>query len=517
MITEDQSEVIAFLSDPAAYGLEGEMVERVETHGAIVFLVGSRAYKLKRAVYFEYMDFSSREHRRKACEAEIRINSRTAPAIYRRVVPIARRPDGRLCLGGEGEIVDWLVEMARFDQDTMFDRMALRGDLTEPLVAALAEEIADFHEAAERRPRDGGAKAMAAVLEGNAHQLASFTDSVFDASEVHQLIEQSGAALDDHRARLEERRREGFVRHCHGDLHLHNIFLFEGQPTLFDAIEFNQSLANIDVLYDLAFLLMDLLQRGLPGHANQVLNRYLWRTDDLEGLELWPLFLSCRAAIRAHTGAAAAEAQADTGRATALREEARGYAKMALALLRPAPPRLVAISGLSGTGKTSLALGLAPDLGAPPGAVVLRSDVIRKRAMGATPSQRLGPEAYSEQISARVYATLCQDSIRVLRAGQAAVADAVFARPAERHAIEKAASQIGVPFAGLWLEGPAEILAQRIGARTGDVSDATVAVMEQQRGYDLGEVRWTRVDAAGPPESVLGKAREVLLCGKRPV
>ena len=209
-------------------------------------------------------------------------------------------------------------------------------------------------------------------------------------------------------ALLDERRASGFVRQCHGDLHLRNIVLLDGRPTLFDGVEFNDKIACTDVLYDLAFLLMDLWRRGLPRHANAVWNRYLSDTGDLDGLSLLPLFLSCRAAVRAKTSATAARLQPDARRGNELQALAREYLAMAERLLHPPRPCLVAVGGFSGTGKSTLALGLAPSVGAVPGAVVIRSDEIRKRLSGVSPLDRLGPEGYSSEMSERVYATVAE-------------------------------------------------------------------------------------------------------------
>ncbi|MBM3561019.1 MAG: hypothetical protein FJX53_14315, partial [Alphaproteobacteria bacterium] len=331
MIVADQGEVVRFLADPATHG--GNAVQRVETHAAIVFLAGERAYKLKRAVYFPYMDLSTVAKRRAACEAEVRLNRRTAPTIYRGAVPICRAPGGGLRFGEGGAAVDWVVAMNRFDQATLFDRLAARGALSDALLAALVEAIAKFHDRAERRPDGGGAASMRRVLESNAIELGAA--ACLDQNRVAALMAASFALIDSHAALLDRRRAEGFVRHCHGDLHLRNIYLIGGRPTLFDAIEFDERFAVIDVLYDLAFLLMDLLHRQLGRAANLVFNRYLWRCEDVAGLALLPLFLSCRAAIRAHVGGAAADIHADPSAGAASAAEARAYLDLARALVAP--------------------------------------------------------------------------------------------------------------------------------------------------------------------------------------
>ena len=292
MTVEDQSAVIEFLASPAAHG--GMPVDRIDTHSAIVFLAGERAYKLKRAVRFDYLDFSTADLRRTFCDAEVRLNQRTAPAIYRRVVAVTLEADGSLALDGRGSAVDWLVEMNRFPQEALFDRLAGAGRLDLALMAPLANAIAAFHMTAAARRRDhGGAAGMQWVVDGNAAGLAEFGAGCLEWSACHQLTDDARREVNRQAALLDARREAGQVRQCHGDLHLRNIVLVDGRPTLFDGVEFNDEISCTDVQYDLAFLLMDLWRRCLPRHANAVWNRYLATTRDWQGMSLLPLFLSC--------------------------------------------------------------------------------------------------------------------------------------------------------------------------------------------------------------------------------
>lgn len=506
MITEDQTLVIDFLAATSTHG--GVPVEQIDTHASVVFLAGARAYKLKRAVRFDYLDFSTPERRRALCEAEVRLNRRTAPALYRGVVAVTRQDDGSYALGGTGRAVDWVVEMNRFPQDALFDRLASVGALDVELMAPLAIAIADFHKSAERRPDHGGKAGMAWVVEGNAGGFAEFAKGSLDPSAVYRLTDDAGREIERRAELLERRRESGFVRQCHGDLHLRNIVLLDGRPTLFDAVEFNDEISCTDVLYDLAFLLMDLWRRKLPRHANVVWNRYVIETADFEGVALLPLFLSCRAAVRAKTSATAAQLQRDPQRRRELEEMAREYLAMAEDLLHPAHPCLVAIGGLSGSGKSTLAVGLAPSVGAVPGAVVLRSDVSRKRLGGVPPLQRLGPEGYSAQMSERVYASLAEQAARVLRAGHSVVVDAVYARASDRAIIEDVARRASVPFIGLWLDAPEPLLIGRIAERRHDESDADADVVRMQRAQETGDIGWYRLDAAVPATAVLSSAMD---------
>jgi len=284
----------------------------------------------------------------------------------------------------------------------------------------------------------------------------------------------------------------GAVRRGHGDLHLRNIVAIDGAPVPFDAIEFSDKIANIDMLYDLAFTLMDLEHRGLRPLANRLLNEWLWRARDLPGashdeaLALLPMFLARRAAIRAYVDASiAAVGNGDTSMA-------RGYQRSALAFLQSAPPRLLAVGGLSGSGKTTHALAIAPRIGRVPGAVVVRSDVERKRLAGVALQERMPAGSYTPEASAKVYAAMLERAERVLRAGHSVVLDAVFAQPGERHTAEALAAKVAVPFEGVWLDVPKDVAQARVAARTGDASDATPAVVERQFGYELGEIGWKK-------------------------
>jgi len=321
--------------------------------------------------------------------------------------------------------------------------------------------------------------------------------------------------LERHAEFLDRRRRDGFVRQCHGDLHLRNIVLLDGRPTLFDAIEFNDEIACVDVLYDLAFLLMDLWKRQLSRHANAVMNGYLTDTGDLAGLALLPLFLSCRAAVRAKTSATAARVQPDARRAIELQELAREYLAMAKDLFVRPQPCLVAVGGHSGSGKSTLALAMAPSIGGPPGALVLRSDEIRKSLCGVPSLQRLGSNGYAPDITARVYRTLAERAALALRAGRSVIVDAVCARPADRAAVEGVAGSASVPFVGIWLDAPRDVLVARTERRGPDASDADAGVVNRQLAEGAGVIRWPRLDASLSAASVLEQAQALVGVGLR--
>ncbi len=499
-ITQNQGAAIAFLQAMAER--EGGSQERIDTHAAIVFLGGDTAWKLKRAVWFPFLDFSTLEKRHAACEAEVKLNRRTAPDIYLGCRSITRRVDGTIELEGEGEAVDWVVVMRRFDQDLLFDRMAERGMLTAGHITELADEIAGFHDAAEQRPGFGGAKAIRWIVDDNIKELAAMPGT-FGETAVNALKHLSDDALAKCGGLLDERREAGFVRHCHGDLHLRNIFLFEGKPTLFDCLEFDENLACIDMLYDLAFLLMDMEHRGRRDFANLALNRYLQRTGDLGGLAAMPLFLSCRAAIRAKVEASGAAVQRDEILADRMRATARDYLSLATAFLAPHPPMLIGIGGESGSGKSTIAAAAAPRLGDAPGALVLRSDVTRKRLFNCRMEDPLPREAYDNAATVRTYGQIIEDSKSALAAGMTVIADAVYADPAERDALEQAARETGVPFRGFWIDVPLDTRIERVSGRRGDASDATEEFLRAHPALERGPMSWIRIDASDAVDIVV--------------
>jgi uncharacterized protein len=507
--TQSQEEVFAFLTDPATHG--GQAVRRIDTHAASVFLAGERALKVKRAVRFPFLDYSTLDKRKAACEAELAINRRTAPTIYRQVVAITRDAGGRLAIGGRGEPVEWAVDMRRFDERRTLDHLAAAGAIDAALADALGRTVAAAHAGAGQADAARWIAAIGGYADEHAAAFRQRPD-LFPADDVRTLADASRAAFARIRPLLVERGRLGFIRRIHGDLHLGNIVLLDDQPVLFDAIEFSEVIASGDVLYDLAFLLMDLAERDLGVAANIVLNRYLTdtrRDENLDALAALPFFLTTRAAIRAMVTAARLE-RAEPDQQPEIARSARGYFDWARRFIAPAPPLMVAAGGLSGTGKSVLARALAPALAPPPGAVVLRSDVTRKTLFDRNEFEQLPPEAYTPEVTARVYATIIDRARRAVAAGHSAILDAVFARADERAQAERAAAEIGVPFHGLFLEADLATRVARTGAHERDASDADAAVARAQEAYDLGTLAWHLVDASGTPDETLQRAKVAL-------
>ena len=502
----DQSDVFAFLADPATHGLR-EPVTRIDTHGAAVFLAGRDVYKVKREVRFPFMDYSTLDKRRWACERELAVNKGNAPDLYLGAVPISQ--DGSvLKFGGSGTIIEWAVHMRRFDENRTLDRLAGRNELTLEIITKLAGVAAASH---ARAPVASGMKASETLRRLIEETLVSLeaAPGVFAAKAVAGLRHAMEQAFARGEPLLSERETEGQVRRCHGDLHLRNIVLIEDEPVLFDAIEFDDSIATCDVLYDLAFLLMDLWTRGLHRHANLLFNRYLWVCEDVErqlkGLSLLPLFLSLRAAIRAKV------VILQPGGGDGQAREACQYFEAACDLLALRRLDLVAIGGLSGTGKSSAAAALAAAIGRAPGAVHLRSDIERKRLFNVHEFDRLPEAAYRPEVTARIYHRLRDLAAIALAAGQSVIIDAVHLTPEERIAVKEIASRSEAHFTGLWLEAPVDRLVERVAKRERDASDATAEIVSAQAKQATGAMDWRRVDASAPLETIARDALAAIL------
>ena len=454
---------------PARTGAISPDATRIVTHGAVIILDGDRAWKLKRPVAYRYLDFSTAERRRDTLREELRLNRRTAPQLYRGVHAITRDDGGGVSLDGAGEPVDWVLEMTRFPDDALLARYADDGLLDDALLTALAERIAALHHGAEISGDTHGARRLLDVVVGNRASMARYP-AILDPALADTVTDQLTAQIGAQSALLDDRAAGGRVRHGHGDLHLDNIAVLDGIPVPFDCLEFDPEYAIADVLYDLAFTLMDLWARGLRHEANLLVNAYLDAApDDESGFVLLPTMVAVRATVRAHVRAAAGDA-----------EESRDYLALARSVLEPTPARLIAVGGASGTGKSTLARAISGDIGAAPGARVLRSDVLRKRLAGVPALTGLPSSGYTPERGSQVYAELGRLAAADLSGGMSVIADAVFGQNAEREGIIATASRAGCEFAGIWLELPEGQRITRIEGRGPDASDATAAVARAQ-------------------------------------
>jgi hypothetical protein len=469
-IPPEQHEAARFLSE-----LSGGPPK--ETHISAVFIGADTVWKLKKAVRMPFLDFSQLDARAHFLRRELQLNKPAAPGIYRDVIAISRRPDGALELGGDNAI-DWVLRMAPVPAGDFLDVIASNGPPTPKLLDQLGDCVATYHIGLAPVQDCDSAGALLHITEGN---VRSALAAGLRRAEVEAWHRRMTSAINARRDWLTERSATGYVRRCHGDLHLGNLCLWEGRPVPFDALEFDETLATIDVGYDLAFLLMDLDRRVTRTAANRVMNRYVARTGDLPMFG-FPVFLSQRAMIRAHV-------------LKTMQQDGDAYLRAALTYLDPAPPLVIAIGGLQGTGKSTLARALAAELGAAPGALILRSDEIRKRLNGADPETRLPPDAYTDTANAATNHDVIDQASRTAAAGHAVIVDATFLDPTVRDDLAATLRRAGVPFLGFWLHASLPILEARVGARQDDASDATVAVLRRAAEIDPGAGDWLPVDA----------------------
>lgn len=481
------AKLIAALRDPRAYAHPVHDVGLVETHISSVLLAGDFVYKLKKPVNFGFVDFSTLALRRHYCEEELRLNRRSAPTLYVDVVPVTRRADGRLRFGGEGDALDYAVRMRRFDTGAQFDRMAGEGRLDAALIDRLAAAIASFHASCEPAPpesRYGSPEQVRAWTMNTLTQLRALAEG----AELRQRIDRLAAWTEEQFARRAEafaaRRAAGFVRECHGDLHLGNIALIDGEPVAFDCIEFNPELRFIDVASDIAFTWMDLLDFGLARLAARFLNAELEATGDYAGLATLRYYAVYRALVRALV-ALLRRAQAESSPQAQERNRAQFLRYLAVAerIAAPVRPLVLATCGVAGSGKTTVAQHLLESLGA----VRVRSDVERKRLAGLPARQQrpatVGGGLYAPATTEATYERLRSAAAAIVDAGFAVIVDATFQRRRDRHALRQLAQSLGARFALIVCSAPPAVLRARVAARLArgaDASDATLEVLAAQ-------------------------------------
>lgn len=475
------------LMRPAAYPEPVALVERIDTHISTVLLAGECAYKLKKPVNLGFADFSTIERRRQCCIDEVRLNRRTAPRIYLDVVAIAGPRDApRIgASAASAAPIDYAVRMRRFDQQRILSQLAQRGQLDAALVDRLAAAIARFHDQAERAPGGAAPEQVAHWAEENFTFMRERVQSAIDRARLDALAVWTGAEMRAQSARMAARSAGGYARDCHGDLHLGNIVALDGEPVLFDAIEFNADLRCIDVMNDVAFTFMDLLDHGLPALAWRLIGAYVEHTGDHDGLALLRFYAVYRALVRAKI---ALIRQQQPHVAPHLRlHEYRSFGQyLALAerLCVPGARQLVVMNGLSGSGKSTVAQRLAEALGG----IRVRSDVERKRLHGLAPAARSDGSIYGESATQATYARLAVAARTVIDAGLPAIVDAAFLKRDERRRFRDLAAAIGAQHVLLVCEAPADVLRSRVAARAARGSDASEAGVEVlQRQFDWRE------------------------------
>ncbi len=487
---QGQARLVAALAKPphfgARFGPDCEQVTVLETHISYVLLTGRYAYKLKKAVDFGFLDFTTLAARRHFCEEELRLNRRLAPALYLDVVPITGSVDAPI-VGGDGIAIEYAVKMGEFPQDALASGLLTRGELVTADIDALAAKVAAFHGAIEVAAAGAGFGAPEGILQraqDNCSALLPLLDDPAERAEIDALVAWTAREHAARRGAFLRRVEEGFVRECHGDLHLGNIARIDGELTIFDCIEFNPALRWIDVISEVAFTVMDLEDRGRADLGHRFLNAYLERTGDYSGLAVLRFYLVYRALVRAKIARLRTAQLAPGDERVASVAEYRGYVRLARGYAGTRPSAIVITHGLSGSGKTTLSESLLEALGA----VRVRSDVERKRLHGLDARERdhrgIDRGLYTGTATDATYRRLATLTRDIVVAGYVAIVDAAFLKRAQRDLIRTLAAELRVAFVIVAFPASDATLRERVGRRAAagsDASDADLAVL----GYQL--------------------------------
>lgn len=475
--------LIRSLMNPEKFVPPVETCELIETHISWVILAGSYAYKIKKSLNLGFLDFSTLEKRRFYCEEELRLNKRLASMMYLSVVPITGTLESPQWAGA-GEAIEYAVKMRAFPQQAQLDRALSLGALKADQIDILARHIANFHNQIEVAGMEnwyGNPETVFRPVEENFKQIREHTQNLKALDILTELENWSHGKFQDLKSLFADRKNDGFVRECHGDLHLRNIAWMDDSPVLFDCIEFSPDLRWIDVINDIAFLVMDLQDRGQPAMAQRFLNNYLEHTGDYGGLEVLQFYKIYRALVRAKIDAIrSCQAGITPGEQAEAEADLLEYLNLALSYIRPDRPHLIVTYGMSASGKSTVSRSLLELLGA----VRVRSDVERKRLFGLKPEDdgqsALGKGIYSTEATEKTYRKLEELAAKIIDAGYPVIVDAVFLNYEEREHFRELAENRQIPFIILECTTDEETLRQRIAKRRNDVSDADLKVLELQ-------------------------------------
>jgi aminoglycoside phosphotransferase family enzyme/predicted kinase len=483
---DDLRALVQALRAPACYSHPVGRISIIETHISFVILTGTFAYKIKKPVDLGFLDFTTLEKRWFFCQEELRLNLRLAPQLYLGVVPICGPREAPLV--GEGApVIEYAVKMAEFPQDALADRMLARGKLTSSDIDALAAHVADFHARSNRCGESDAYAAPEAVLAGVIQNFTQIRAVAAHAQDLPLVDHVEKWTLQEH-ARLRSvfaaRKRDGMIRECHGDLHLGNIAFLDGKPCVFDCIEFNPDFRWIDVISEVAFLVMDLRAADRPDLARRFLNAYLEFTGDYAGLRTLRYFLVYRAMVRAKVGLMRARQLGLQDPAAAPAQKSfRHYLELARSCAMRGRGFIAITHGFSGSGKTTLSRSLVELTGA----IRIRSDVERKRMHVSSNAGCSKPAAaedlYSVDMTDSTYRRLLELSMTVLDSGHGVIVDATFLKQQHRDLFRAFAASVHVPFSIVDFAAPEKALRERIAARIRegqDASDADLGVLEHQ-------------------------------------
>jgi aminoglycoside phosphotransferase family enzyme/predicted kinase len=482
----DQRQLVESLRKPGLLDSGTEPATVMETHISYVLLTGQYAYKIKKAVALQFLDFSTLDARRRSCDEELRLNRPLAPSVYLDVVTITGTVDAPV-IGGDGPVLEYALRMRQFRQDGLLSDMLARGVLTDAHIDQLASAVASFHERTNRVCDDAPYGRLHDVLQPaleNFTQLLAVVREPRDRSDLESLRTWTGGEHTRCAARILHRRRHGFVRECHGDLHLGNIALIDGRVTLFDRLEFNPSMRWIDVMNDVAFVVADLQARKRPDLAARFLTAYLEATGDYDGLGVLRFYVVYRSMVRAKVARFRIRQLESPEEQQKVHAEYRAFVDLARLYTQPSQPAITITHGLAGSGKTTCAQRLLERTGA----VRIRTDVERKRLHGLGKSASSGSNVaeglYTAESTRQTYSRVCELARTVAQAGYGAIIDGAFLQRWQREMFRDTAAALGVPFVILAVSVPDATLRERIARRQqrgDDASEATIEVLDAQR------------------------------------
>lgn len=454
-------------------------IELVQTHVSYVLLTGEFAYKVKKPVDFGFLNYGTLERRQHFCEEELRLNQRAAAPIYIAALPISKKGES-FVLGSEEQIVEYVVKMRQFPQSALLSQLFERGELTEALLQQLAVAIANFHQRAETNNyirAFGTVESIRQSIDENYEQTEDFIGGPQTQRQFDETKAYTNHFFATRQDLFQQRMEQDEIRACHGDLHLNNICYWQEQFLLFDCIEFNEPFRFVDVMFDIAYIIMDLTVQGRRDLAAIFLNHYVEQTGDWAGLQVLPLYVSRQSYVRAKVTSfllGEPSLAAEAKRATS--DKAAKYYTLAWSYLQPQQGRLLLMSGLSGSGKSTVARELSRQLGA----VHIRSDAVRKHLAGMPLNQRGDDALYTPEMTQQTYERLVDLGILLARQGNTVILDAKFDREATRQIAIAQAQAAALPLTIVHCEAPFAVLKQRVQQRTGDIADANLAVLDKQ-------------------------------------
>lgn len=510
MILSDQTDVIETLRNPKTYGKNINTVEVRMSHIAIIFFAGDYVYKLKRAVIYPGVDFSTAEKRKLACIAEMKRSTVYAPHLIIGIKPIKRLKNGTIKIGGiSGEEIDTVIVEKRLPNKAILSFLLPSSNFDRFEAMDLAEHLADLHTKAKVFHNKWGVDVIQNIILDNESILSCFPSSI-NLAQLNTLTRQSLEILKRNENLVKFRQKSGFIKKCHGDLLLSNIAYDKGKFLFFSPVEYNDSLDCIDTLYDLAFLTMDLEVKGLRRLSNIIFNHYMSYMNDIEGVPLMGLYQSMRATGRAAVWAKTSALLSGEEKQHAIRQTQK-YFELACHFLIDFSPVLIACGGLSGSGKSRIAREIGGLMNPAPGAVILRDDVIKKQITGLSPHQRFNKTKNSPAFDKIIYEVLRQQASCALQNGSTVIVDALFDNEYERMAIQALADSLNTPFIGLWMDAPLNIRKQRVQIRKNATSHCRQEKeLDCQLCLETGHISWHQINTDMPKEDTIQQVVKIL-------